>query len=464
MRKRLVGSIVCIGVLMGPLQLSSVAAVAGQGGTTLAASVRSAPKLAGEPTTIRGAARAGQTVELQRRRDGRWVRVAERTAGRDGTVVFKVRVARVAALYRLVARPVGRAHASVQSVPSRTIRVAPAAPRASLELENAPIGQDHGKAATPGLASFWPARPGAPVVVQRRQGAKWTDVVSGQQGSDGRFSFQVPATRGTAFRAVSRPARALRAVVSPTRTAQVWRASFDDEFNSAALNPVWAERSSLGTGRACVTTSDGYRLREGTLQLFAVPDATAAAADETCPHGRYRNGHLGTQQSVAFRYGYAAARIKFSPEHGQHGAFWLQPKPGTATLAPEKNGAEIDVAEYFGDSGTGGALGQWVHYFETKPDGIVARAKTGGLRTNLRAIVGPTAQVSDGYHVVSLEWTPQEYVFRVDGVITFRTTQGVSQQPQYLILSMLSSDWELPQLGANLPSPMSVDWVRVWQG
>jgi hypothetical protein len=53
-------------------------------------------------------------------------------------------------------------------------------------------------------------------------------------------------------------------------------------------------------------------------------------------------------------------------------------------------------------------------------------------------------------------------VFRIDGVITFRTSQGVSHQPQYLILSMLSSDWELPSMPSKT-SPMFVDWVRVWQ-
>ena len=38
-------------------------------------------------------------------------------------------------------------------------------------------------------------------------------------------------------------------------------------------------------------------------------------------------------------------------------------------------------------------------------------------------------------------------------------------QPQYPILSLLSSDYELKKLGgdANLPQIMSVDWIRFWQ-
>ena len=33
-----------------------------------------------------------------------------------------------------------------------------------------------------------------------------------------------------------------------------------------------------------------------------------------------------------------------------------------------------------------------------------------------------------------------------------------------LVLSLLSSDWELPDLDkSKLPADMKVDWVRVWQ-
>jgi hypothetical protein len=49
-------------------------------------------------------------------------------------------------------------------------------------------------------------------------------------------------------------------------------------------------------------------------------------------------------------------------------------------------------------------------------------------------------------------------------VETFRTDQGVSQQPQYMLLSLLVSDWEHVNLDPkSLPSSMKVDWVRVWQ-
>ena len=43
-------------------------------------------------------------------------------------------------------------------------------------------------------------------------------------------------------------------------------------------------------------------------------------------------------------------------------------------------------------------------------------------------------------------------------------TEGVSGVPEYLILSLLSSDWELPRIKTEeLPTTMKIDWVRIWK-
>ena len=77
---------------------------------------------------------------------------------------------------------------------------------------------------------------------------------------------------------------------------------------------------------------------------------------------------------------------------------------------------------------------------------------------------GPPTRSGSGYHVFSVEWSPEGYVFRIDGDTTYRTDKAVSARTQFLILSLLSSDWELPELDRSLlPATMSVDWVRVWQ-
>ena len=63
----------------------------------------------------------------------------------------------------------------------------------------------------------------------------------------------------------------------------------------------------------------------------------------------------------------------------------------------------------------------------------------------------------------SVEWTPDEYVFRIDGTVTQRLEGETSGREEFLILSLLSSDYELPRFNGELPETMEVDWARVWE-
>jgi hypothetical protein len=124
-----------------------------------------------------------------------------------------------------------------------------------------------------------------------------------------------------------------------------------------------------------------------------------------------------------------------------------------------ETGAEIDVAEYFGDHTRGGGLSNFVHH--TAADGAVTSA--GGIRPNAAEVLGPGRTPSNSWHVYSVEWSPKGYVFRLDGVPTFRPTKAyVASTPEFLVLSLLTSDWELPALTTTKPK-MRVDWVRAWQ-
>jgi len=70
----------------------------------------------------------------------------------------------------------------------------------------------------------------------------------------------------------------------------------------------------------------------------------------------------------------------------------------------------------------------------------------------------------DNFHVFSVEWTPKRYVFRIDGHEVWRTREGVSDVHEFLILSMLSNDFELPLVGSD-PKPRTAErypsYIRV---
>ena len=204
--------------------------------------------------------------------------------------------------------------------------------------------------------------------------------------------------------------------------------------------PLWGTRDQGYTGvRLCSRASDdAAEVVDGVLRLSVLDDPDKG----TCrvkgkPYDYRLNGHLGSAYS--FVYGHAAARIKFQELRGQHGAFWLQGFGAKPTGDAKVTGAEIDVIEYFGDDHPDGGLTSFVYWHPT------AKGEMAGGWLEDPEQFGD--DWSSKFHVFSVEWTPEKYVFRIDGQVTNTITQGVSGVPEYPILSLLSSDYELQHLG-----------------
>ena len=155
--------------------------------------------------------------------------------------------------------------------------------------------------------------------------------------------------------------------------------------------------------------------------------------------------------------------MKFQKPRGMHGSFWLQsadvrvgPRRREAVRQRDRHGGVLRVDVPGRRDGLASP---------TSRTRTATPSKSGGLQTE---ISDATRKKGDAwwkkYHVFSVEWTPEAYIFRVDGVETFRQTENISGMPEFLVLSLLSSDWELPDLDkSQLPADMKVDWVRVCQ-
>jgi beta-glucanase (GH16 family) len=323
--------------------------------------------------------------------------------------------------------------------------------------------QPAGSALSAMTATFTPAVPGRVVELYRQKGRQWVSVAQSIEDATGTATFTAPyAVDGlpVTYRAAALTSGKLPTFGTATARTDRWGSPlFTDEFAGTALAAPWDHRLQGYAGsRLCSRTDPSATVvTGGTVRLSVLDDPDRG--DCTDAQGRvnaYRlNGHIGTQGRFAYTYGFAAARIRFQPLRGQHGAFWMQPDaPAVQGGEPSVSGAEIDAIEWFG-AGTGGLASNAYYYRE----GV--QTKTGGWVPD-QAAYG--SGWSDQFHVFSVEWTPSEYVFRIDGRETFRTSEGVSQVPEYLSLSLLSSDYELSTLGPieNLPQTMQVDWVRVW--
>ncbi len=73
-------------------------------------------------------------------------------------------------------------------------------------------------------------------------------------------------------------------------------------------------------------------------------------------------------------------------------------------------------------------------------------------------------ELTEGFHDYGLLWTPEEYVFYVDGKEVWRTKAGgVSQVPEYILLTEEIGEWGGDITKASLPDYCEVDYVRVYE-
>lgn len=414
--------------------------------------------IAGEVARITGTVRpAGRPIGLQRRVDGRWVKVGASRTGSAGRFSLGVRAYRTSYDYRTYAprtRVAGRTYALAYS---RTVRVTGVRATMALTVSGAPVGQSRAGAGnlSPATAVFRPARPGTPVGVQRLVNGTWTRVAAARQNASGAAYFQVAAGSASSpsrFRAYSRPAGTTYAF-SPEGAPAYLTKTWSDEFSGTRLDSRWFYRlQSAGGKRLCSTPGSAadrlVSVGGGVAQLRV---RKVRQPTKACPYGTYKNSMIAVAPSASFdgKYGTYAARVKYQTARGMHGSYWLQ--------GPSVTGAEIDVSEYFGDGRIDSGLSSFVHHTDSQG----RLSTTGGIRS-IASILGPRKTPSNGYHVYSVEWSPKRYVFRIDGISTLVVSRHVATSPETMILSLLSSDYELPHLRTTRPT-MAVDWVRVWQ-
>lgn len=333
------------------------------------------------------------------------------------------------------------------------------------------------KAQTVVRVTVEPAVAGRRILLERRTGALWKSAGSGTTNRAGTVDFFVkadPPGRTSQFRASASAYRGLTSQRSADPVTDRWgRPDFVDEFNGNSLGPAWKHRIQYYNpwgGRSCSKADpSAVAVAGGTLRVSSMIDPAATAlctptdAEGNPTGGQYPyrlNANISTQHSADFLYGVAAARMRFPKSMGQHAAFWLQPR-GLLETGPTPWGAEIDVIEWFGHAGKRARMTSSVH--EPLPNGD-KRQIGGPIRRPDRFLASRSDRWWNSFHIFSVEWTPSETIFRISGHEVWRTSQGVSHHPQFLILSMLSSDYELPLAGTDpAPRTAEVDWVAFWQ-
>lgn len=427
--------------------------------------------LAGDTQKVIGkAGPAGRPVALQKRDGDDWAEVSTASAGDKGAFEFEVTARNEAVVYRVLA-PAGEvAGAKTRERISPDFEIVAAAATGTLEILPA-IGQgkDGATELTAGVARFIPEQDGQKVEIEQSDGGSWRTVAAGKQDANGEFAFLLdlgedqPQLRArSVYPDVEEPV--VTEAVSESAYKRVWA----DEFEGGELGPDWTVLpTSAAAKRTCATvTPEMSTVADGELSLKVEKNPANPQPAAKCPDGQFLNSQIGTPNRP-FTYGVFAARIKFQEARGMHSAFWFfptgpDPEDVPETDLPGRKGSEIDVLEYYGDGLSDyDAYRSWV-YWPKMVDGKIVNQRS-GERPAISKIKGEE-ELSKDWHVVSVEWTSEGYIYRFDGVEFQRISQGISRRPQQLLLSVLTSDYEIPRMTKNsVPAVMKVDWVRAWQ-
>ena len=219
---------------------------------------------------------------------------------------------------------------------------------------------------------------------------------------------------------------------------QTWQLIWSDEFEGSTVDQSKWELFGDGKRRdGFWVKDDAYVDGQGHLILRTKKDGD-----------RYTCGAVRTRGRFEHRYGYWVCRCKFPTEQGHWPAFWLHADTVGRIGDAGRDGTEIDIMEK-----------PW------REDRITQNLHWDGYGKEHQH-VGTTFDfpgLSEGFHTFGLHWTPDEYVFYVDGKETWRTHGGgVSQTPGYAKLTEEIGNWGGDIKKAKLPDQFIVDYVRVY--
>lgn len=227
-------------------------------------------------------------------------------------------------------------------------------------------------------------------------------------------------------------------VLPPVPSGQEWRIVWHDEFDGATLDDSKWERMDCPRREAFWSKDDAYLDGKGSLIL-----RTQKAGD------RFSSGAVRTKGKFEHRYGYWECRCQFPKQQGHWPAFWMMPVAGLPDgESGGVAGTEIDIMEkaYQTDK-----MNHALHW-----DGYGAHHKSA-----VQELEG--LGLNEGFHTFGLWWTPEEYVFYVDGKETWRTKAGgPSQAMSYAKLTEEIGPWAGKITEAVLPDYFTVDYVRVY--
>ncbi|MEN8202256.1 MAG: family 16 glycosylhydrolase [Bacteroidota bacterium] len=214
---------------------------------------------------------------------------------------------------------------------------------------------------------------------------------------------------------------------------------WEDEFEGNSLDPEKWEVRQPGPRGAGFIDSRAVIVKDGILELktFIKNDSVLT-------------GMVGTENCLMTKYGYFECRAELNKSWGPVPAFWIQSTEIREGEDPGKYGVEIDIFEYFKRWGMD-VVSHNIHwnYGPNMHSSPSMESKLEGL--------------DEGFHTYALEWTPEKYVFFVDGYRYYEIDYAISHIDEYIILSLLVPGTMEEMKDTVFPDSFIIDYVKVYK-
>lgn len=285
----------------------------------------------------------------------------------------------------------------------------------------------------------------------------------------------------------------------PTDGQDGWYTTLSDDFDGDSLNTDiwtysphavrWNSQSASKPNQTNYWCPAMVAVKNGNVEITSYETTSHVCPTGACPAvGRFSGGietrrinssdesqNQGTNDELLFSqaFGYFETKVKLPDANGLWSAFWLQSSMQRNILNDGIDGTEIDIfesafrnikpkqnaknAEDNFKSKMGHAL-LWNGYGKSsKVDGYI-----GNLQQDLY----------DGFHTFALKWSPDSYVFYVDGQPTWASRGGgVAKVKEFLRLTVemdAGDGWgphgmKIGKFDAATKPVFYVDYVKVMQ-
>lgn len=231
-----------------------------------------------------------------------------------------------------------------------------------------------------------------------------------------------------------------------------WELTFEDDFTDGKINArkwmnnyFWGEvllndTYALPGDKHLNTDGKNIEMQNSVLKIITRKEAAEGKIWNPVlgfqkQQFNYTSGLVSTGKSFRQKYGVFKVKIRFAGAPLRQAVWMVAEKilPHVDVAKLEKN--KLNVSNFWGNISEKGGVNK-------------KTVKRGG------------SKFSSDFFIYTLEWTPEKLVWKINDLEIMSQTQGVPQEPMYIVCSAGVSG---PVPDHQLPATMEIDWVRVYK-